>query len=163
MYEQIVVALDGSPAAERVLEHAEALATAFGSHITLLHATLSAEMVLAQASAGDTGAGQVAPALDPDPVLEADHQTAANYVNGVAARLRQRGLTVEVETPEGPADNLIVERAHALGAQLILMTTHGRGGLGRVVFGSTADAVMRHAPCPVLMVRIHDEDAASAS
>lgn len=159
MYERIIVALDGSPAAERVLEHAEALATAFGSHITLLHATLSAEMVLAQASTGDTAGGQVAPAIDPDPVLEADHQTAAAYVSGVEARLRQQGLTVDVEMPEGPAETVIVERARALGAQLILMTTHGRGGLGRVVFGSTADSVIRHAPCAVLLVRIHDEDS----
>lgn len=161
MYEQIVVALDGSAAAERVLAHAEAFATAFGSHLTLVHATLSAEMVLAQASAGETASGQVATPIDPAPVIDADHQTAAEYVNGLASRLRQRNFTVDVEMPEGPADDIIVERAQALGAQIILMTTHGRGGLGRVVFGSTADAVIRHAPCPVLLVRVHDDAGAA--
>ena len=45
MYEHLLVALDGSPAAERVLEHAENLAVAFHSHITLLRSTVSAEMV----------------------------------------------------------------------------------------------------------------------
>jgi nucleotide-binding universal stress UspA family protein len=156
MYERLLVALDGSPAAERVLVHAEALAHAFGSHITLLRATLSPEMVLAQTSAGDANVGQMAPTLDPAPVLKADHQTAAEYLNGVAQRLRP-GLTVSVESPEGPANTVIVERAAAMNTSLILMTTHGRSGLGRMVFGSTADSVLRHAPCPVLLVRVHDE------
>jgi nucleotide-binding universal stress UspA family protein len=162
MYERLLVALDGSPAAERVLEHAEALATAFGAQITLLRATLSPEMVLAQAGAGDASVGQLAaPALDPDPVLEADHESAAEYLNGVAQRLRgARNLNVSVESPEGPANTVIVERATALNTSLILMTTHGRSGLGRMVFGSTADSVLRHAPCPVLLVRIHDEETA---
>jgi nucleotide-binding universal stress UspA family protein len=161
MYEHLLVALDGSPAAEGVLVHAEALAAAFGSQIILLRATLSPEMVLAQAGAAEASTVEVPPAVDPEPILEADHDTAGEYLNGVAARLRQRGITVAVETPEGTANNVIVDRAKALGADLILMTTHGRGGLGRVVFGSTADSVMRHASCPVLLVRISDEDVRS--
>ena len=158
MYERLLVALDGSPAAESVLVHAEALATAFGSQITLLRATLSPEMVLAQTGAAEASTVEVPPTVDPEPVLEADHDTAADYLSRVAARLRERSLTVAVETPEGTANNVIVERAKALSANLILMTTHGRGGLGRVVFGSTADSVMRHAPCPVLLVRIPESE-----
>jgi nucleotide-binding universal stress UspA family protein len=158
MYERILVALDGSPAAERVLAHAEALATAFGSRVTLLRATLSAEMVLTQSSAGDATVGPIGPPIDPEPVLEADQETAADYLARVAATLKQRNLNVDTETPEGPANTVIVERAAAMGAGLILMTTHGRSGLGRMVFGSTADSVLRHSACPVLLVRITDED-----
>jgi nucleotide-binding universal stress UspA family protein len=55
---------------------------------------------------------------------------------------------------------VIVERARELGISLILMTTHGRSGLGRLVFGSIADSVLRHAACPVLLVRITDADDA---
>ena len=154
MYEHLLVALDGSSAAERVLDHAEALATAFSSTITLLRATISAEMFLAETAGGDATVGQVGPLMDPTPVLEADRESATEYLDGVAARLRQHNLTVNVEHPEGPANHVIVERASALGASLILMTTHGRSGLGRVVFGSVADSVLRHATCPVLMVRI---------
>ena len=148
------MALDGSPAAERVLEHAEALAIAFGSEVTLLRATLSPEMVIAQAGGGDATVGQVGTALDPEPVLKADHETALAYLDRVSASLRQRGVNIRIETPEGPAQSAIVERAAELGASLILMTTHGRSGLGRMVFGSTADSVLRHASCPVLIVRI---------
>jgi universal stress protein A len=47
---------------------------------------------------------------------------------------------------------------------MILMTTHGRSGLGRLFFGSVADAVLRHAPCPVLLVRIsHEEEKEDTS
>ena len=155
MYEHLLVALDGSPAAERVLEHATALATAFGSQVTLLRATLSAEMVIAQSGAGDATVGQVgSPGLDPQPVLEADHATATQYLEEVAVRLRQQNLNVSLEAVDGPANTVIIDRAAQLGVGLILMTTHGRSGLGRMVFGSTADSVLRHSACPVLLVRI---------
>ena len=157
MYDRLLVALDGSPPAEHVLEHAQALAQAFGSSIILLRAIVSAEMVLTQAAAADTSIGQIAPVLDPDVIVEADRSAAIEYLENIATDLRVRNLKVEIETPEGPANNVIVERAAAIGAGLILMTTHGRSGLGRVVFGSVADSVLRHAPCPVLMVRITEE------
>jgi nucleotide-binding universal stress UspA family protein len=157
MYEHLLVALDGSPAAERVLEHAKALATAFGSTITLFRATVSPEMVLAETTSADPTVGDLGAMVDPEPIVEADETSAAEYMEGVAARLREHKLTVRIEHAEGPADRVIVERATALGASLILMTTHGRGGLGRVVFGSVADSVLRHAPCPVLLVRVSHE------
>jgi nucleotide-binding universal stress UspA family protein len=111
-------------------------------------------MVIAQSGAGDATVGQVTPALDPEPVLEADHDTATEYLNALAARLRQKNINVSIDMTEGPANTAIIERASALGVSLILMTTHGRSGLGRMVFGSTADSVLRHSTCPVLLVRI---------
>lgn len=163
MFEHLLVPLDGSPAAERVLEHAEALADAFHSTITLLRATISAEMFVAETAGGDTVVGDVGATLDPTPVLEADRAAASDYLNAVAEPLRRRNLKVNLEIPPGPASEVIVERAAALGVSLILMTTHGRSGLGRVFFGSTADSVLRHATCPVLLVRITSADDASAA
>jgi nucleotide-binding universal stress UspA family protein len=72
----------------------------------------------------------------------------------VAQRLRSRGLAASPEQHEEPAADVIVRRARKLDASVIVMTIHGRGGLERLVFGSTADAVLRHAPCPVLLVRV---------
>lgn len=161
MYEHLLVALDGSPAAERVLEHAEALASSFGSQVTLLRATISAEMVIAEAGAGDATVGQIAPTMDPEPIIDADKASAIEYLNTVAARLHTRNVNVAVEAPPGPASTVIVDRAVELSVNLILMTTHGRSGLGRMVFGSTADSVLRHSPCPVLLVRItHEQEIA---
>ncbi|HEV7662526.1 MAG TPA: universal stress protein [Chloroflexota bacterium] len=158
MYEQLLVALDGSLAAERVLEHTEALATAFGSNVTLLRATVSAELLLAE-TAGPETAGDITPMIDPTPIVEADKETAAEYLQRVAARLQQAGVTrVTYEEPEGPPTDAIVRRASELHASLIMMTTHGRSGLGRMFFGSVADSVLRHAPCPVLLVRVTDKE-----
>src|SRR5438128_5821651 len=103
MYEHLLVALDGSPAAEQVLPHAEALATAFGSQITLLRATVSPEMILTETASGDATVGELAPILDPDPIVEADEESATEYLNGIAARLSQRKLNVSVEHVEGHA------------------------------------------------------------
>src|SRR5437870_998062 len=125
MYEHLLVALDGSSAAEQVLDHAEALAIAFHSTITLLHATISAETLLAQTASSSGAVGDTAPYVDPAPIVEADRESAVEYLNGVAARLRQHQLTVNTEHPEGPAAEEIVRRARELGANLILMTTHG--------------------------------------
>ena len=158
MYEHLLVALDGSDVAERVLPHVEAIAAAFGSTVTLVRAGIATETLLAQSAAGGgPGIGDVPPAIDPTLILEADRASTSEYLAGIEARLRRQDLKVKTEQPEGPAEDVIVERARALGVDLILMTTHGRSGLGRVIFGSVADSVLRHAHCPVLLVRVTEE------
>jgi len=158
VYEHLLVALDGSPTAERVLEHTEALAKAFGSTVTLFRATVAAEVLMAQTATSGQSVGDVGPVLDPTPILEAERAEAIRYLNAVAARLKQHNLNVNTEHFEGPPADEIVERARALDVSLILMTTHGRSGLGRLVFGSVADSVLRHAPCPVLLVRVKPDE-----
>jgi nucleotide-binding universal stress UspA family protein len=158
MYERLLVALDGSDTAEKVLEHTEAIARAFGSSVTLIRATLSPETLLAETSSAET-VGEVAPIIDPTPIVEADREGAEEYLQNIAARLKQHNLDVTYEEPEGPPADVIVRRARELDASMIMMTTHGRGGLGRLVFGSVADSVLRHAPCPVLLVRVTEHDA----
>jgi len=158
VYEHLLVALDGSPTAERVLEHTEALAKAFGSTVTLFRATVAAEVLMAQTATSGQSVGDVGPVLDPTPILEAERAEAIRYLNAVAARLKQHNLNVNTEHFEGPPADEIVERARALDVTLILMTTHGRSGLGRLVFGSVADSVLRHAPCPVLLVRVKPDE-----
>jgi universal stress protein A len=116
------------------------------------------EALLAQSAAGGPAVGEVAPPIDPTPIIEAEEESAEDYLGKMEQRLRQKGINVTSEHPEGNAADVIVERAEALGVNLILMTTHGRSGLGRIVFGSTADAVLRHAACPVLLVRVKESD-----
>src|ERR1700694_2252958 len=94
MYEHLLVALDGSPAAERVLEHTEALAKAFGSTVTLFRATVAAEALMAQTATGGQAVGDVGPMLDPTPILEADRAEAVSYLETVAARLKEHNLSV---------------------------------------------------------------------
>src|SRR5438034_562875 len=156
MYEHLLVALDGSEAAEHVLPHVEALAEAFHSKVTLLSAVVSLEALVAQSAMSGPGeSASLAPPVNATEILEAEHSGTTRYLARIVTRLQGKGLTVAIDTPEGDPAEKIVERAEALGASLILMTTHGRSGLRRLVFGSTAEKVLRHSKCPVLLVRIH--------
>jgi nucleotide-binding universal stress UspA family protein len=148
VFTRILVPLDGSELAEQVLPHVETLADKFGSTVMLLRATtgmLGADVV----------AGEPVPISDPT-LVERERLEAASYLAALAERLRRSVLAVEHEWAEGSAAEVILERARHGDVDLIAMATHGRGGLERLVLGSVADAVLRHAPCPVLLVRARE-------
>ncbi len=69
------------------------------------------------------------------------------------------GLEVEEVIVHGEAASEIVRVAKDRQVDLIILSSHGRTGLGRILFGSTAEAVVRHAPCPVLVVKPTQEDS----
>ena len=154
MYERILVALDGSEVAEQILPHVEALGRALGSTLIVLRATKTPDQVIAELNAG-----AVAPAagiIDPEPIIEAEREEAKAYLAQVAARLRAHGLTVQTEQLPEPAAEAILRRADELKADLIAMTSHGRTGLGRLVFGSVAGAVLHKSTRPLLVVRMNE-------
>lgn len=159
-YRRILVALDGSKFAERVLPCIEPLAEQFGSMVTLIQvigsaeAPLRAQPVMAETAAAD--AGDAWPGADASSVLEEKRAYADNYLTSVSKRLEARGLRVQFECPEGEASEVILRRARQLGADLIAISTQGRTGVDRMLFGSVAEEVLRRAPCPVLLVRVYD-------
>jgi nucleotide-binding universal stress UspA family protein len=155
MYERILVALDGTEIAERVLPHAEALARAFGSTLILLRVTTPPEKLMAELSGGM----DVAPSIvDPTEILDDERAEIADYLDSVAGRLRGAGLTVQTDEQPGAVANEIVQRATDLKADLIAMTSHARSGLGRLIFGNVGESVLRHATIPLLLVHVKDED-----
>jgi nucleotide-binding universal stress UspA family protein len=156
MYSHLLVPLDGSTEAESALAHAQAVAERFGARVTLIRVTVAPETLIAEAASGAPGVPEAGPLLDPTPVVEAEQDEAKTYLAGVVERLRSSGVQVTTETPKGAPAHTIVDRTRQLGAELIVMTTHGRSGLGRLVFGSVADSVLRHAPCPVLLIRVQE-------
>jgi nucleotide-binding universal stress UspA family protein len=93
------------------------------------------------------------PRANPDYVARQERQSAERYLERLARQLRADGAAVQYEVPVGVPQNALVREARKWKAELIALTTHGRGGLQRVVLGSVADAVVRRAPCPVLVVR----------
>jgi nucleotide-binding universal stress UspA family protein len=155
MYDRIVVALDGSELAEQVIPHVQALAAKLGSQVILLRAVTPASEYARLSALGPEPAVVT---LDPVQMAEEERQEAERYLSQVAEQIRASGIGVAIETPEGSADEAIAERASADRAELIAMTTHGRSGLGHLVFGSTAESVLRKARCPVLLVRIVERD-----
>jgi nucleotide-binding universal stress UspA family protein len=99
------------------------------------------------------------PAQDPTQVQRLEQQAAESYLTAAAERLRARGRTVSIAQPQGRPAQQIVDYARREGVGLIALTTRGRGMLDRLVFGSVAQEVLQKAPCPVLLVRIGQENA----
>jgi nucleotide-binding universal stress UspA family protein len=85
---------------------------------------------------------------------------AEEYLRALAAELRLKGIRADIEVRHGDPAGEIVAAADAGGADLIAMTTHGRSGLGRVLFGSVAEAVLRSAKIPVFLLRQTEADVA---
>jgi nucleotide-binding universal stress UspA family protein len=152
MYTRILAALDGSDLAEQILPHVEALAEKFSATVILLRATTPVQQVVA-AELGIEGVF-----VDPMLIIEEERREAARYLEQVAERLRRRGITVQCVQPEGSPAKTILEHARGTNTDLIALTTHGHGGLGRLIFGSVADEVLRKAVCPLLLVRATNHD-----
>jgi nucleotide-binding universal stress UspA family protein len=85
--------------------------------------------------------------------LDAAHAEATEYLRAVRDRVAVDGVGVTVEAREGRIADEILRAAAEQQADLIGMATHGRGGLGRVVFGSVAEGILHASPLPLLLVR----------
>jgi len=140
MYDPILVALDGSRRAEHVLPHVAALAAQFGARVILLRAV----------DPPSTAFSSPAESLR---FARLEQQRVSTYLARVRAQSQDGGIATVAEAPEGAPADTIVQRAAEVGAGLIAISTRGRGGLGRLLFGSVATAVARTAPCPVFVVR----------
>ncbi|MHB0868039.1 MAG: universal stress protein [Chloroflexota bacterium] len=149
MYRRILVPLDGSPLAEAALPHATAVARRFDAGLTLLQVVST----LPVATTVDTTATAGAETVLAVEAIEATEQAAVEYLNEVAHRPELAGIPVEVEVVRGGPAREIVRQAQRGKADLIVMSTHGRSGLGRLVFGSVADEVLREAGIPILLIR----------
>ncbi len=84
---------------------------------------------------------------------EARRQEAERAVNSKVERLREMALTVQGQVVEGRPDEAIVKAAEAVGADLIVMGSHGRTGLTKILMGSVSERVIGQAACPVLVVK----------
>jgi nucleotide-binding universal stress UspA family protein len=154
---RILVALDGSARAEALLPRVEGLARATGATVTLLRVNPSAEAVTVPAEPSPMVFATRATIMPPDDPRNAYYE-AEHYLDQVVDRMRQHGVAVEAKVARGTPGEAIVAEAEAAGADLIAMTTHGRGGLDRALFGSVADEVLRHTDCPILLVRVSEPD-----
>ncbi len=142
MFKKILVPLDGSELAESVLPKVKALAQCTGAEIALLR--------VAVAPVNASISMEPLVALDIDRDAEAE---AMAYLGGVETQLRAEGFRASKWMGRGAIAETILEFARNADADMIAMCTHGRGGLARLVIGSIADEVVRHAAVPVLLVR----------
>jgi nucleotide-binding universal stress UspA family protein len=148
MFRDILVPVDGSRFAEAALPLAARTARSAGAR---LHLLLVHEPVVPLAGMGGV----------PIPALNLDEEVTArenSYLADLAARWREAsGGPVGVRSIEGRAGPDVCEEASRVSADLVVMTTHGRGTLRRLWLGSVADYVVRHVAVPVLLVPRRDE------
>jgi nucleotide-binding universal stress UspA family protein len=158
-YRTLLVPLDGSARAEAVLPHATAVAGSLGSRILLLRVTTPPGAFVAFAAQSGMGTFPVHPAgiVDTGTVSDAERRESVAYLDAQAGALRRAGLEVSTDTESGAPTDAILNVAARENVDRIAMTTHGRGGLGRLILGSVAESVLRSAPCPVLIVRVEDQ------
>jgi nucleotide-binding universal stress UspA family protein len=147
-FEHVLIPLDGSALAEEILEPAIALGALMCAEYTLLQAIEVPVL-------GYAPAAQVA-GLEQQ-VLEQCRAQARAYVDRVAGRMRAHGLVVHTHVTSAPPALAIVDEARRHAADLIALSTHGRGGLARMLLGSVADTVVRWAGVPVLLQRPRGE------
>jgi nucleotide-binding universal stress UspA family protein len=142
----VLVSLDLSKDSETILEPVTRLAQLVQGHVTLVHVI---EPVLGTVALGMPFAAPI-----PVELFEEQRTTAQRKLDRVADRLRERGLSVSARLID--AANAAVGLLELLEDgryDLIAMTTHGRGGVRRLLLGSVADKVIRGAAKPVLVVR----------
>ncbi len=158
MFETIIVPLDGSELAEAALAPALNLRGRLNAGLVLVRAVESEGQRLAQSAAMVDQPGAAAATVEMvQQMAEAERGEAAAYLEEVAARLKEHDAGREIR--EGAAAEAIIAAAEERNGPLIVMSSHGRGGLDRLVFGSVADAVLRESRVPLLLIRPLDESS----
>ncbi len=137
MYKKILVPLDGSKLAEAVLPHVREMAKILDAELILLRVALAHPL----------------PGIDPIEAEVRVVEEATAYLEEMEGRLKGEGLHVSTAVRYGRAAEEILEHAKDNRVDLIAMSTHGRSGLGRLLMGSVAETVLRHASVPVFLVR----------
>ena len=147
----VLAPVDGSTRALRAVPWAEKLAGPDGTVILL-------RVVPAQPDYAESLFSLVGAEDTVQDIQDAWTRTAKADLDEAAALLSGSEVTVEQMVAEGEPDEAIVAAAAQRGIQMIAMASHGRGAIGRAIFGSVADRVARTAPVPVLILRTPDED-----
>ena len=149
MFRRILVPVDGSPTSSRGLEAAIAIAKNQSARLCLLHVV---DELFATLGFGAT----YVPAGYVENVMSGLRAEGEKLLRSAEAKVRRRGLkfdTVLVETSGHRVADVIVRQAKKWRADVIVLGTHGRRGVSRLLMGSDAEMVVREAPVPVLLVR----------
>ena len=144
MFERIVVGLDGSEVSEIALGAGAELANGLG---VPLHLVRVADMAVVHW--GPTGAAAAYAELSDE--MSREKQEAEQYLESLADPLRQAGQDVTIEVRSGPATSELVDAVRP--SDLLVVASHGRSGLKRLVLGSVAEEVVKQSPASVLVAR----------
>ncbi|MCU4925876.1 universal stress protein [Halobacteria archaeon AArc-dxtr1] len=141
MSDRILVPVDGSEGSTDALDYA--IETFPNASITVLHAV--------EVGRGDIGAFSGMTGDLPDDAPE--RERAQELLDTARRRGAERGVEIETEVARGRPDRAIVKRADEENYDLVVIGSHGREGVARVLLGSVAEKVVRRSPIPVLVAR----------
>lgn len=143
-YKKIIVPIDGSGWSERAIPHAVDIARSHEAEIILLH--------VFRPPASDY-VGEIALAGQEESLM-AMREEIKQKLMGLRSQVRSEKITVRVQMIEGVGvASIICDYINEEGADLVVMSSHGRTGLARFLFGSVAHKVMQEVTVPVLIVR----------
>ncbi|MFC7165408.1 universal stress protein [Halospeciosus flavus] len=144
-YHDILVPTDGSTGTRRAIEEGAALAAEHGATLHALYVVNTASFATLQLEANVEGVSTLLQ-REGDQALDEVEEIAADY-----------GVPVERVFREGAPSREIVDYAEELGVDLVVMGTHSRGGIDRLLLGSVAEKVVRASRVPVMTVRVGDD------
>jgi nucleotide-binding universal stress UspA family protein len=150
MFKKILVCLDGSEIAEKIIPFVRDEALAIGSRVILLRVV----SVPSNLTLDIPGFPAVPLRLSSMPEqLKKEDNIAKAYLKKVAQRLREQGIKVTSKTLLGPPGPTIISYASESNADLIAIASHGHGGLRNLLFGSVAEYIVKESVLPILMIR----------
>jgi nucleotide-binding universal stress UspA family protein len=160
MFERIIVPLDGSRLSAQALPYAMTLAQQFKAAIMLLRVVSNntVHYIPSPSAVGDT----LATDIISEQVRIKDVESTAHakrYLMNRAKEMRDHDIDVSYHVMQGSPANSIMEFATKNNASLIVMMSHGRGRFKRAILGSVADALIRRASFPILVIRAKDTES----
>ena len=149
MYETLLVPLDGSKRAEKILPHVEELAQRYNARVVLLQ-VVHPFPILAEPGVG-------AYSEFAQQAIEQRVKQAEAYLDGLAEEFREKGIEALTRVVNGPIVGEILDAADREGADIIAMASHGRTGVSRAFYGSVAAGVLHSVDRPLLLIRSRDD------
>ena len=143
MYEKILVPLDGSKRAEMIRPHVRELAGRCQATVIFLRVIEHTYT---------NGIGETFSNIT-DKAFDAKLKESESYLDGIASRFRNKGITCKTLVAHGPVVEKIIEAADTEDVDLIAMTSHGYGGLTRIFYGSVAAGILNQVDRPLFIVR----------
>ena len=149
MYKHILISTDGSEVAQKGVDHGLSLAKSLAARVTVITVT---EPFPYRAAASSTGWAPLP--IDVSGYEQGQKDVAEKLLASAKDAAAKLGVEASIlHVPDSPPAEAIVETVRTQGCSLIVMASHGRRGLGRMLLGSQTAEVLAHSPVPVLVVR----------
>lgn len=148
MYHKILVPLDGSKRAEKILPHVEELARRYKAKVVFLQVIEYKTLTTPEGAFINLSEQE----------FEQAQKLAEAYLSGIQGEFREKNIESRIRVLYGPVVEGIISMAAQEGADLIALASHGRGGLSRVFYGSVAAGLLHRVDRPLLIIRSRERE-----